>query len=60
MAGLLKVTEEDWKKAEEYFKAHPNEIKTKKREDKTVGFSFVKIDGEIYARKNGKCLNKWG
>lgn len=55
-----KVTPNEWKEAMVYFAAHPDQIKMDRHEDDKRKFSFVQIEGTIYALSNVKYLQKFG
>lgn len=69
-SGIIdNLTDTDWAEAEKYFLSNPSESKfdkfsiDEKNKDKNlrskrVNCSFVKVEGKIYAIKNGECVGE--
>lgn len=55
--GLINVSKDDWDKANNYFSKHKKSIKFAKKGN-DIQNSFIKINGEIYAVKNGPCAGE--
>ncbi|MGE3317981.1 MAG: protein kinase [Candidatus Berkiella sp.] len=55
-----KITPAQWKKAIAYFAAHPTQIKMDRKADPNDEFSFVRVEGKIYALSNVRYLQKFG
>ncbi|MCS5711253.1 protein kinase domain-containing protein [Candidatus Berkiella aquae] len=50
-SNLLNVTQNDWHKANHFFKTHRNETKMSKK-NRSLGHSFIRFDNEIIALAN--------
>lgn len=57
--GLLNVSAAEWAVAEEFFRLNEQATKLKKT-SKDHGFSFIKVEGNIYAMANGTHLGEGG
>lgn len=55
-----RVTPAEWKEAIAYFREHPDTVKMDRKEDPNRRFSFVQVDGKIYALSNVRYLQKFG
>jgi len=57
--GVLNVSPEQWAVANDFFRLNDSAIKLSKT-SKSSGFSFIKVDGVIYAMANGTYLGGGG
>lgn len=57
--GLLNVPLSEWAVAEEFFRLNDHETKLKKS-SKERGFSFINVEGKLYAMANGTYLGEGG